>query len=101
MFARHEDSALSVFPASSRNRIQPEASMSVLYTTGTCGHRPELTERAAGLHGVAGTQAAYRGTRLFDAACPASQTMITKWVAWRGPRAARTALVLCCPASQR
>jgi hypothetical protein len=29
-----------------------------------------------------GTQAAYRGTRLFDPASPASQALVTKWVKW-------------------
>ena len=29
-----------------------------------------------------GTQACYRGTRLYDPSCPASKALVGKWVSW-------------------
>jgi hypothetical protein len=46
-----------------------------------CDHLPEYEYVLASYLGT-GTQAAYRGTRLFDPACPQSKAMISKWVAW-------------------
>lgn len=46
-----------------------------------CEHLSEYEYILATYLGT-GTQAAYRGTRLFDPECPASQAMVAKWVSW-------------------
>jgi hypothetical protein len=44
-------------------------------------HLPEYEFILASYLGT-GTQAAYRGTRLFDPASPASKALVAKWVSW-------------------
>ena len=46
-----------------------------------CEHLPEYEYVLSQYLGT-GTQAAYRGTRLFDPSCPESKAMLIKWVSW-------------------
>jgi hypothetical protein len=46
-----------------------------------CEHLSEYEFVLASYLGT-GTQAAYRGTRLFDPSCPQSKAMVSKWVSW-------------------